>query len=46
MPETNFHDDPGTRKAMIKKGTRYAEILIITPKPAGSTLLCVSGKGW
>jgi hypothetical protein len=43
--ETNFCDDPGTCKAMFKKGTKYAERVMNTTKSAVSAMLCASAKG-
>ncbi len=42
--ETNFHDNPGTCKAMFKKGTKYAERVMNSTKSAVSAMMCASGK--
>jgi hypothetical protein len=43
--ETNLRDDPGTEKAMYKKGTKYAERVMNTTKSAISLMFSCSAEG-
>jgi DDE superfamily endonuclease/helix-turn-helix, Psq domain len=43
--ETNLRDDPGTEKAIFKKGTKYAERVLNTSKSAISIMFCGSAEG-
>jgi hypothetical protein len=43
--ETNFKDDPGLKKCITKKGTKYVEKLMNTSKQATSVMFCGSAKG-
>jgi hypothetical protein len=45
--ETNFKDDPGSSKCMVKKGTKYVEKVLNTSKQATSVMLCGNAaKEW
>jgi hypothetical protein len=45
--ETNFKDDPGLSKCIVKKGTKYVEKVQNTSKQATSVMLCgTAAKEW
>ncbi len=45
--ETNFKDDPGSSKCMVKKGTKYVEKVLNMSKQATSVMLCgTAAKEW
>jgi hypothetical protein len=43
--ETNFKDDPGSEKALFRKGTKYAERVMNSTKSAVTVMFCGSAKG-
>lgn len=43
--ETNFTDDPGTRKCLVKRGMKYVERVQNTSKQSVSVMFCGSAAG-
>jgi hypothetical protein len=43
--ETNLRDDPGNKKCLFKRGTKYCEKVQNTSKQATSVMLCGSAAG-
>lgn len=43
--ETNLRDDPGSKKCLFKKGTKYCERVINSSKSATSVMFCGSAAG-
>ena len=43
--ETNLRDDPGARKYVMKRGTKYPERIMDTSKVAFSLMFCGNAEG-
>ncbi|KAK3933121.1 Jerky protein homolog-like [Frankliniella fusca] len=43
--ETNLVDDPGRKKVLVKRGTKYPERLMNSSKSANSVMFCGNGMG-
>jgi hypothetical protein len=43
--ESNLRDDPGSKKCLFKKGTKYCEMVQNTSKQATSIMMCGSAAG-
>ena len=43
--ETNMRDDPGSKKCLFKKGTKYPEKVVNSSKQAYSVMFCGSAAG-
>lgn len=43
--ETNFCDDPGKTRVIVKRGTKHAEVIKDTSKTSTSVMMAASGSG-